>query len=280
MRAEWLDLLRKSEDAHKYDHGAALVLTGGIGRTGAARLAARGALRIGAGVVTLGAPGAALLECAVQSTAIMVRRIEDAGALHDALKDARLNALCLGPGTGVARSTSLLPEALGRSWSDAGGVVLDADALTALSEQPPLLRQIGPRAVLTPHNGEFARLFPDLADRLREGADRRDILGQAALRVRATILLKGADTCVAAPSGEAFILSARGADACPWLATAGAGDVLAGFITGLLARGVEPVDAAQIAVALHFACARAVGPGLIAEDLPEALPGVFARLGL
>lgn len=267
---------------HKFDHGHALVLSGGMGRSGAARLAARGALRIGAGLVTLGAPGAAMMECAAQLTAVMLRRVDGPEALAEQLQDRRLTALCLGPGLGVERAAALVPAAL--SAPHAPGVVLDADALTAIAQDSSLFSGLHPRCVLTPHMGEFARLFPEIADRLSAPArrgpamSRADAAREAAARAGCTLLLKGPDTIVAASDGQAFVSAAVYDDAAPWLATAGAGDVLAGFVTGLLARGVAPAAAALTAAGLHAACARAFGPGLIAEDLPEVLPGVMAGL--
>ncbi|MHA6323534.1 NAD(P)H-hydrate dehydratase [Roseivivax sp. CAU 1753] len=270
--------LTKPADAHKYDHGHALVVSGGAGRTGAARLAARGALRIGAGLVTLAVPGSAQQEVAAQITAIMLRRCDDADALSALLEDARLNALCLGPGLGLERAAALVPVALagGSGRSGARRVVLDADALTAFAPDPAVLfARLHDGVVLTPHAGEFARMFPDLA----EGADRLAQVRQAAARSGAVVLLKGAETVIAAPDGRALLARATGPDAAPWLATAGAGDVLAGFITGLLARGIAPLEAAGYGAVLHAAAARRFGPGLVAEDLPEALPGVLRDLG-
>ncbi|MHA6344197.1 NAD(P)H-hydrate dehydratase [Roseivivax sp. CAU 1761] len=268
--------------AHKYDHGHALVLTGGAGRTGAARLAARAALRIGAGLVTLGAPAEAEPEVAAQITALMLRRVADAGALSAALEDARLNALCLGPGLGLARAADLVPAALGAGRA----TVLDADALTAFAKRPErLFEHLHDACVLTPHGGEFARLFPDLADRLRAPAargpafSRLDAAREAAARAGCTILLKGPDTVIAAPNGALRVNAAVGPDAAPWLGTAGTGDVLAGLVAGLMARGAPAPEAAASAAWLHAEAARRFGPGLIAEDLPEALPGLLRDLG-
>lgn len=257
---------------HKYDHGHALVLTGGMGRTGAARLAARAALRVGAGLVTLGAPGAAMMECAAQITALMLRRVEGAEDLAALLQDARINALCLGPGMGVERAAVLLAALRG------GGVeprptVVDADALTALG---PIAAALPADWVLTPHGGEFARLFPDLAAQAQDS--RTDAVRAASARAGCVVLLKGADTMIAAPDGRVAVHQAQGARAVPWLATAGAGDVLAGLIAGLLARGLGPFDAACTGTWLHVEAALALGPGLIAEDLPEALPAVLRAL--
>ena len=419
---------------HKFDHGHALVLTGGPGRGGAARMAARGALRIGAGLVTLGCPPAALLENASRVDAIMTRSVRGAEGLAGMLEDARLNALCLGPGLGTGEREAALvrvalggpaeaardragedpgapgptrgldhpgaagdaaggdrgpgsgaegpgddgglgPGADGRDSTDAssdrhpssgagalemgeaggspgptrgldapgavagpsggnadrglgsgagaaeasggdpaaagaGGVpgegvgggsgassdgarrdegrratVLDGDALTILGRESELFALLHARCVLTPHAGEFARLFPDLAERLRAPAEtgpaysKVDATREAAARAGCVVLFKGPDTVIAHPDGRAAINSAAYERSAPWLATAGAGDVLAGFIAGLLARGLEPMQAAEAAAWLHVECALEFGPGLIAEDLPEMLPRVLRRLG-
>ena len=270
---------------HKYAHGHALVLAGGVGRGGAARMAARGALRIGAGLVTVGCPPAALIENAARLDAIMLRPVADRAGLEALLADPRMSAVCLGPGLGLgARTRDLALAAL--EARPPRGVVLDADALTAFAEAPKVLfGRLHAGAVLTPHDGEFARLFPDIAGRLSEPVSRGpcysrlDAARAAADRAGCTVLLKGPDTVIAAPDGAAAVSSAHGAQAVPWLATAGAGDVLAGMIAGLLARGEEAPEAAGTAAWLHVAAARKVGPGLVAEDLPEALPGVLRALG-
>ncbi|MFX0544697.1 NAD(P)H-hydrate dehydratase [Roseovarius sp. S1116L3] len=272
-----VESLRKSGGAHKYDHGHALVLTGGPGATGAARLAARAALRIGAGLVTLGVPPAAQLEVAAHETAVMLQRIGDGDALAAALEDARINALCLGPGLGIDRAAPLL-RAMGSAQPR--GAVIDADALTALAKDPALMDVLHDRCVLTPHQGEFARLFPDLDVPSDDLEARVQGVRAAAARAGCTVLLKGADTLIAAPGGACSLHSAFGDRAAPWLATAGAGDVLAGLITGLLARGHVPMQAAETASWLHVEAARTHGPGLIAEDLPEALPRVLRALGV
>jgi hydroxyethylthiazole kinase-like uncharacterized protein yjeF len=164
--------------------------------------------------------------------------------------------------------------------------VLDADALTLLSRDPALFAALHDRCILTPHVGEFARLFPDIAAKLAEPAttgpaySKVDATREAAARAGCVVLYKGPDTVIADPRGRCRINSAHYSRAAPWLATAGAGDVLAGFITGLLARGFHPMQAAETAAWLHVECARAFGPGLIAEDLPEMLPQVFRSQGL
>jgi hydroxyethylthiazole kinase-like uncharacterized protein yjeF len=275
--------LRKVSGRHKYEYGHALILSGGAGHTGAARLAARGALRIGAGLVTLGVPGSAKMECAAQVTAVMLRRVDDGKALAALLADARFNALCLGPGLGVERARHLVTAALCAGHRPR--LVLDADALTAFADAPDdLFAMLHENCVLTPHGGEFARLFPDIAERLNAPAmkgpafSRLDATREAATQAGCTVLFKGPDTVIAAPDGSAVVNAAVYDRAAPWLATAGSGDVLAGFITGLLARGLSPLQAAETAAWLHTECARRFGPGLIAEDLPETLPAVLRDL--
>ncbi|HKL44760.1 MAG TPA: NAD(P)H-hydrate dehydratase [Roseovarius sp.] len=277
-------MLTKVGQAHKFTHGHALVLTGGAGRTGAARLAARAALRIGAGLVTLGVPGSAQIEVACQITALMLVRVDGADGLAGVLEDPRINALCLGPGLGVERARDLVGAALRAGHAPA--VVLDADALSAFADGPEVLfEMLHDKCVLTPHAGEFARLFPDLADKLNAPASkgpawsRLDATRAAAKRAGCVVLLKGADTVIAAPDGRAAVHAAAYERAAPWLATAGAGDVLAGMIAGLLARGYTPMAGARAAAWLHVESARVQGAGLIAEDLPEAIPQVLRDLG-
>ncbi|MEO0380596.1 MAG: NAD(P)H-hydrate dehydratase [Pseudomonadota bacterium] len=272
---------------HKFDHGHALILTGGPGRTGAARLAARGALRIGAGLVTLGVPPAAQMEVAMQITALMLRRVSDEDVLNEVLEDERITALCLGPGLGLdAHAASLVDAVLGGgNLHHTRHTVFDADALTLIAQNPARMEALNEHAVLTPHGGEFSRLFPDISEKLAAVPDRGpacskvDATREAAARCGAVVLFKGPDTVIAHPDGRCSIHAAMYDRAAPWLATAGAGDVLAGFITGLLARGFEPMEAAETAAWLHVECALAFGPGLIAEDLPEVLPQVLRDLG-
>ena len=267
--------------AHKFSHGHALVLAGGAGKGGAARLAARAALRVGAGLVTLGTPREALAENAAQLTAIMLAGVEDAPALASLLEDDRLNALALGPGLGIERARALVPVALAAGRA----TVLDADALTAFARNPAaLFALLHGKAVLTPHTGEFARLFPDLAAGLHGPAtrgpapSRLDAARAAAARAGAVLLLKGPDTVIATPEGRVAVHVAAHERAAPWLATAGAGDVLTGLIAGLMARGFSAFAAARAGTWLHVEAARAFGPGLIAEDLPEILPVALRAL--
>jgi len=269
---------------HKYSHGHALILSGPKARSGAARLAARGALRVGAGLVTVGAPKSALEECAAQLTAIMLRRCGSGADLDELLEDGRLNALCLGPGLGLGGEARDLVE---HALQSGRPCVLDADALTAFAERPEeLFEMLHGDCVLTPHGGEFARLFPDIAETLQAPAtegpawSKLDATRAAAARAGCVVLFKGADTVIADASGCAAVNAALYERAAPWLATAGTGDVLSGFIAGLLARGLAPMAATETAAWLHVECALKFGPGLIAEDLPETLPAVFRDLGL
>lgn len=277
-----LDSKRRS--GHKYSHGHVLILSGGPGKTGAARLAARGALRIGAGLVTLGVSPSAQMEAASQVTAIMLRRVPDAGALTKVLADQRFNALCLGPGLGVDQSARALVHAV---LIANRATVLDADALTVLQfdEADGLFGDLHANCVLTPHAGEFARIFPDIAEKLNAvptkgpAYSKVDATRDAAKRAGCVVLFKGPDTVIASPDGRCSIHSAQYRRAAPWLATAGSGDVLAGFIVGLLARGLAPMRAAEVAAYLHVECALTFGPGLISEDIPEQLPNVFSQMG-
>jgi hydroxyethylthiazole kinase-like uncharacterized protein yjeF len=262
-------------DAHKYARGHAVVVSGGISHTGAARLAARGALRAGAGLVTLASPGSALSVNAAASTSVMVRRVDGPGEFEAFLTDPRINALVLGPGGGIGENMRRMVEV---ALASDRSVVLDADALTSYVDQPhnlfDAIARRGPAAtVLTPHEGEFARLFASAAGAFT-GKSKLDRTRSAAERSGAVVLLKGADTVVAAADGTACIAQ----NAPPWLATGGSGDVLAGFAAGLLAQGMRAFDAASAAVWLHGEAGNEAGPGLIAEDLPEVLPAVYGRL--
>jgi len=258
-------------DGHKYDRGHALVVSGPATHTGAARMAARGALRVGAGLVTMASPPESLLVNAVHLTAIMLMPFESADGLFGILADRRKNAVLLGPALGVDQVTcDLVVAALGSG----AATVIDADAITSFASEPEALAdaitaQPHRPVVLTPHEGEFHRLFPDLTE-----GSKLDRARTAAARSGAIVLLKGADTVIATPEGHAVINE----DAPPWLATAGAGDVLGGFVAGLLAQRMPAFLAACAAVWLHGATATLVGPGLIAEDLPERLPEVLSAL--
>ena len=260
---------------HKYKRGHAVVVSGDLSHTGAARLAARGALRAGAGLVTIASPRDALAVNAAGNLAVMVRPIDGAGELAAWLADPRLNAIVLGPGGGVGAP---MREMVLAALAGERAVVLDADALTSFAETPEALfsairsRRTAP-TVLTPHEGEFAFLFNNTIQHT-EYASKLDRAKVAAVASGAIVLLKGSDTVVASPQGRASITE----NAPPWLATAGSGDVLAGFIGGLLAQGMPAFEAASAGTWLHGETGSGAGPGLIAEDLPEALPMVYRRL--
>ena len=262
-------------DGHKYSRGHTVVASGNMASTGAARLSARGALRAGAGLVTLASPRNALAVNAAALSAVMVHSVDTAVEFAELLTDKRFNACVIGPGAGInQRTRDLVLTAL----SAKRGLVLDADALTSFAETPDHLFEAikaspESQVVLTPHEGEFPRLFSDISNKnpLRSKLER---VRAAAERSGAAVLLKGPDTVVASPDGRAAIA----ANAPPWLATAGAGDVLAGMISAMLAQGVAAFEAACIGVWMHGEAAREAGPGLIAEDLPEVLPAVFRHL--
>ncbi len=260
---------------HKYQRGHAVVVSGDVSHTGAARLTARGALRAGAGLVTIASPRDALAVNAAANLAIMVRPVDGADELAAWLADPRLNVIVLGPGGGVgARMREMVLAAL----SGERAVVLDADALTSFEDEPEALfsaiKARGSAAtVLTPHEGEFARMFNERTQAIGN-TSKCDRARAAAATSGAVVLLKGSDTVVAAPQGRASITE----NAPPWLATAGSGDVLAGFVAGLLAQGMPAFEAASAATWLHGETGSEAGPGLIAEDLPEALRAVYRRL--
>ena len=258
-------------EGHKYDRGHALAVSGGAETTGAARLAARAALRAGAGLVTVACPPDAVAINAAQLTTVMTRSFDGVEGFRALLEDRRKNAVLLGPGNGVGEATRRNVLAA----LEAGkACVLDADALTSFSGQPQaLFRAVGSGAacLLTPHDGEFARLFGEtIADDLDKVARAR----AAAETSGACVLLKGPDTVIAAPDGRAVINTNAPAE----LATAGAGDVLAGLALGLMAQGMPPFEAASAAAWLHGEAAQALGPGLIAEDLSDALPPILRAL--
>jgi hydroxyethylthiazole kinase-like uncharacterized protein yjeF len=268
-----------AEAGHKYGRGHVLVLSGGIEGGGAARLAARAALRIGAGLVTVASPSDALAAHAAALDAVMVRRCDGAPGWEDLLAaDPRRNALVLGPAAGVGEETR---QRVAAALAAGRHAVLDADALASFGGDAAALAALvaghgggaGQGIVLTPHDGEFANLFRATPEVLRP-ASKLERTRAAARATGAVVVLKGADTVIAAPDGRAAI----NANGTPWLATAGSGDVLAGIVGGLLAQSVPAYEAAAAAVWIHAAAGSAAGPGLIAEDLPEALRGVLRDL--
>ena len=263
--ALWLTTLPRPHDGgNKYTRGHAL-LWGGWPMTGAARMAARAAARAGAGLTTIAVPEQALPVYAAALTSIMVRPVAAPDDFDRILADPRLSALLIGPGAGVGAETRARVLAMLETGRP---MVLDADALTVFEADPAALDRaiIGP-CVLTPHDGEFRRLFDPAGDKLTRTR-------AAARRSKAVIILKGTDTVIAAPDGRAVI----NANAPATLGTAGSGDVLGGIVLGLLTQGMDPFLAAVAAVWMHGVAADGFGPGLIAEDLPDLLPGVLRQL--
>lgn len=260
---------------HKYSRGYAAVFSGGHSSTGAARLSAMAAARAGAGAVTVFSPASALAVNAAHLTSIMLRKVDDTSDLVETISARKPDAFVLGPGFGLHRPAKEMVVAVLKEASE-GVLVLDADGLTAFREAPEALfsatRQSVLDVVLTPHEGEFLRLFPDLAD--NETRSKLERARQAAERAGAVVILKGPDTVIAAPDGRAAI----NANGSPWLATAGSGDVLAGLVAGLTAQKMPAWEAACAAVWMHADAALRFGPGLIAEDLPGLIPPVLREL--
>ncbi|GAC1042124.1 NAD(P)H-hydrate dehydratase [Rhizobium sp. No.120] len=251
-------------DVHKYKRGHLVVFSGGPNATGAARMSAMAGLRAGAGLVTIASPSEALGVNAGLLTAIMLHAVDDEAALRKWLTDQRLSTFILGPGFGVGEKARQFCLALADRH-----LVLDADGITSFRDEPQMLFDAfaeGPtRLVLTPHEGEFARLFPDIA--ANEKLSKIDKARAAAKKAHAAIIYKGADSVIAAPDGRALI----NANAPPWLATAGSGDVLAGIVGGLMAQGVPAFEAAAAGVWLHGLAGQHAGKGLTAEDLVAAV---------
>ncbi len=270
--ALWRDSFpHPANSGHKYNRGHGVVISGGMANGGAARLAARAALRIGAGLVSIACPPDATPAHAAQLTAVMIKPFSGEGDIGDLLTDERLNCWCAGPGNGVSEQTKshvLKILAAGR------GAVIDADGLSVFSDEPDeffaAIRASGSIPVLTPHDGEFARLFPDLAAG-KKGYNKLTSARQAATRAGAVVIFKGPDTVIASPDGRATIND----NAPQTLATAGSGDVLAGLCLGLVAQGMPAFEAACAAVWIHGAAAGAFGPGLISEDIEGRIPDVL-----
>jgi len=265
------DFPTPNSDGHKYARGHALVLSGGMTSTGAARLAAGAALRAGAGLVTLASPGNALAVNAAHLTSAMLKRADDAGSIAEILADKRFNAIVAGPALGTDATAREKVEAVVMARRR---TVLDADALTVFANEPgelfELLKRDGQETVLTPHEGEFARLFGSISS----DVSKIDRAREAARISGAVVILKGADTVIAAPDGRAAINT----NAPPWLATAGSGDVLAGIAGGLLAQSMPAFEAACAAVWLHGEAANRCGRGLVSSDLDEGLRQILREM--
>lgn len=279
MPALWRgDFPRPAADTHKYARGHVGVFSGGPSATGAARLSAKAAARAGAGAVTLLSPGSALQANAAHLTSIILRKTDTPEEAAEWLGERKPGALVFGPGIGLHDSVSdFALKLIAASAGVVRHIVFDADALTHLSRRPAAFfdafrAKNAPQFVLTPHEGEFARVFPELVR--DESSSKVDRARKAAVLANATVILKGPDTVIASPDGRAAI----SANAAPWLATAGSGDVLAGITAGLLAQGMLSFEAASAAVWLHSEAGSRFGPGLIAEDLPDLLPPLLRGL--
>ena len=264
----WLRLLPQPGMAdHKHQRGHLKVLSGGISATGASRLAVRAGLRIGAGLATLLTPPDALAVNASQLTAVMIAGVGSPGEVAEACDTA--SVVIAGPAAGITPATRANVEAILKSPARA---VLDADALTVFETQrEELFRRLRPTDLLTPHIGEFRRVFDDLLD---TATNKVEAVREAAKRAGCTVLLKGPDTVIANPDGGAVVNT----HATRWLATAGAGDVLAGFAGGLMAQGVDTLAAASMATWMHGEAGRRVGAGLISEDLERLIPDILSML--
>ncbi len=256
---------------HKYNRGHAVVVSGGAANGGAARLAAGAALRIGAGLVSITCPEEAVESQAAHLTAVMIKPMGVHGNLERLLADSRLSHWCIGPGCGVTVQTKLQTLAILAANRPA---VIDADGLSVFADQPEelfrALKNAPHISILTPHAGEFTRLFPDLM----ENGDKLAAAKAAAVRAGAIIIFKGSDTVIAGPDGRAVIND----NAPPSLATAGSGDVLSGICLGLLAQSMPSFEAACSAVWIHGAAANAFGRGLISTDIAEKFPEVLNSL--
>jgi hydroxyethylthiazole kinase-like uncharacterized protein yjeF len=264
----WLDRFPwPTTRSHKHSRGRLGVISGGLGHGGAARMAARAGLRAGAGLVKLYCPPESVAQNAPLLEAVMLQAFETDVELEQAAQ--AMDAVVIGPAAGVNDLTEANLLALARTGA---ALVIDADALTVFREDPEELFAVLDRDdVLTPHPGEFDRVFPGL---LKAGPERITATRKAAERAGAIMLLKGPDTVVAHPDGRAVV----NANGSPWLATAGSGDVLAGIVGAMLAQGMDSFDAACAGVWLHAEAGTRFGPGLIAEDLPEQLPAVLKDL--
>ncbi|MFT3997830.1 MAG: NAD(P)H-hydrate dehydratase [Asticcacaulis sp.] len=249
-------------DGNKYDRGHAIVLGGPLHSTGAARLAARAALRAGSGLVSVACDPSALIVYATAFEAVMTKPVRDVAEFAGLIGDPRVTSILLGPAAGInERTRSFVLAAL----ATLKPCVLDADALTVFRDDPhTLFAAIKGPCVLTPHEGEFTRVFGRIEERARAAAD-------AAAASGAIILLKGPETLIAHPDGRMVI----NRHAPSWLATAGSGDALAGLITGLMAQNMRAFEAACAGVWLHSEAARRFGPGLIAEDISEQIPAIL-----
>jgi len=270
-------VLSKQFNKHKYNYGHLLVLSGGPGKVGAARLAALSALRVGTGLVTLGVPSTVFNQVANQIHALMAIEVNSSQDLREIISNSKINTLCLGMGLGIGHQTRELVCVALREFDN---VVLDADALTSFADNPEeLFNHSLKEGVATPHFGEFKRLFPILSHHMTSGdIEPTEAVIKASSISKMVIVLKGLETIIAAPTGQCRVCKGSEMNHVPWLATAGSGDVLAGMIAGLIARGLNSFVASVIGVHLHQLAAQYHGPGLISEDLPNLIPKILQQL--
>lgn len=258
-------LPRPKRADNKYSRGYVIVSGGGAEMSGAARLAAESALRVGAGMVKIACPRNALMAYAERITSVMAKVVVGVGDFIRLVTDKRVNVILIGPGHGVTRRTENFVRAALKSGKD---IVLDADALTIFRKKPnelfKIIKAAKGKIILTPHEGEFKRLF-------KLGADKKKSVADAAKISGAVVLLKGADTIIASPEGKMVLNKNAPAN----LATAGTGDVLAGIIAGLIAQKMNAFDAACAGVYIHAEAAKKFGRGLISEDLPGLIPKIL-----
>jgi hydroxyethylthiazole kinase-like uncharacterized protein yjeF len=262
---QWAHMLPSpNEETHKYKRGHLVVFSGEVTKTGAARMSAMAGLKAGAGLVTIASPREAAAENATHLTAVMLHVVDNEADLRGWLHDERLQTFVLGPGFGTGAKARSFVTALRERH-----LVLDADGISSFRDDPAelfdLFAEGETRLVLTPHDGEFRRLFPDIAD--DETMGKVDKATAAARRANATIVYKGADTVIAAPDGRALINT----NAPIWLATAGSGDILAGIVGALMAQGIPAFEAAAAGVYLHGEAGMRAGKGLTAEDLASCV---------
>jgi ADP-dependent NAD(P)H-hydrate dehydratase / NAD(P)H-hydrate epimerase len=268
-------LLNKPYDGHKYDSGHVVVLGGRI-KTGASILSALSALRVGAGLVTLCAPVEQSIVYRLADPSLMIEDYEQMARFKEHFQDERRNVIAIGMGAGLENPAALKKAILDSCQvTPARAVVIDADALTVFSDQPKVLFSATHSfCVLTPHEGEFQSLFPDIS---AQDISRSEKVAKAAKRAGCSIVLKGSETIIATEDGQVFALETQ----APWLATAGSGDVLAGMIAGLLARNIGNfLETLCLAVELHGMAGRELGAGLIASDIPKVLPQIFEDIAL
>lgn len=261
----WLSTLPKlSKNSNKYSRGCSMII-GGFPMTGAARLAALAAARMGSGITTVMVPEHGFNIYASHLLSIMVRAFNNIDEFNQVIQDARIRCFLIGPGLGMHQDLQAQVISLLKRQKP---IVLDADAISIFTAKLPLLaKHIKSPCVMTPHEGEFQRLFELSADRIKS-------VQAAAKSINAVIVLKGSDTIIAAPNGSTIINK----NAPAILATGGSGDVLAGMMTGLISQGMPVFDAAAAAVWIHAEAAKQFGLGLIADDLPNMIPAVLKVL--